>query len=125
VKHFDRSQRVADEIRRIVAEALQKVVKDFDFTRVTVTRCDVTRDLSEATVRYSVLGDDTHRREAAEQLAKVVGFLQRHVGDELRLRQTPHLRFAFDDSVMESLRLEELFDKIADERKDDDQGTSR
>lgn len=121
MRHFDRSQRVADEIRRIVAEALQREVKDFDLTRITVTRCDVTRDLSEATVRYSVLGNDEHRREAADQLSKVTGFLQRRIGDALHLRQTPHLRFAFDESVMESLRLESLFDQIANERKNDDQ----
>jgi ribosome-binding factor A len=80
--------------------------------------------LGEATIRYSVLGDESDRREVAADLARVVGFLQRHVGDELRLRQTPHLRFAFDDSILESLRLESLFDQIAHEHKDDDKKPS-
>jgi ribosome-binding factor A len=118
VKRFDRSQRVADAIQRIVAEALQGEIKDFDMSRVTVTRCEVTRDLSEATVSYSVLGSDDHRRVCASQLSKVAGFLQRRIGDGLSLRQTPHLHFKYDESVVEAARLDELFNQIERERSD-------
>jgi ribosome-binding factor A len=121
VKRFERSQRVADEIQRIVAAALQREIKDFDLSRVTVTRCDVTRDLSEATVLYSVLGDEEERRECREMLGKVTGFLQRHVGESLALRLTPHLHFRYDDSIARGARMEELFDKIARERDDNDE----
>ena len=121
MKRFNRSQRVSDEIQRVVAEAIQRDVKDYDLSRITVTRCEVNRDLSEATVRYSVLGEEDERREAAAMLAKVAGFLQRRVGDQLRLRQTPHLRFSFDESIAEGARLDELFGQIERERDDDDQ----
>jgi len=120
MKNFDRSQRVADAIKRIVAEALQGEIKDFDMTRITVTQCVVTRDLSEATIGYSVLGSDEDRKESATRLSKVAGFLQRRIGDELRLRQTPRLHFKYDESVIESARLDELFHQIDKERKDDE-----
>jgi ribosome-binding factor A len=120
VKRFERSQRVGDEIQRVVAEALQGEIKDFDLSPVTVTRCQTTRDLSEATVFYSVLGDEDTRRSCGNALAKLAGFLQRRIGERLGLRQTPHLRFRYDDSILRSAKLEELFDKIARERTDDE-----
>jgi ribosome-binding factor A len=120
LKRFDRAQRVADAIQRIVAEALQAEIKDFDFSRVTVTRCEITRDLSEATVTYSVLGSDDDRRRCAGNLSKVAGVLQRLVGDGLTLRTTPHLRFKYDESVIEAARLDELFNLIERERTGDE-----
>jgi ribosome-binding factor A len=120
VKQFDRAQRVADAIQRIVAEALQGEIKDFDFSRVTVTRCEITRDLSETTVLYSVLGTDNDRRTCAGNLSKVAGVIQRLIGDGLTLRNTPHLRFKYDESVIEAARLDELFNLIERERTDDE-----
>ena len=120
MKQFERSQRVADAIHRIVAEALQGEIKDFDLTRVTVTRCEVTRDLSETTVSYSVLGNDDERRTCAAHLSKISGFLQRRIGDTLGLRQTPRLHFRYDDSVVEAARLDELFNQIERERTGDE-----
>ena len=119
MKHYDRAQRVADSIKRIVAEALQGEIKDFDMTRITITRCVATRDLSEATIGYSVLGSEDDRRESAG-LSKVSGFLQRRIGDELHLRQTPRLHFKYDESIVEAARLDELFSQIEKERGDDE-----
>ena len=121
VKRFQRSQRVSEEIQRIVAEALQKEIKDYDLTSVTVTRCEANRDLSEATIHYSVLGDEDAQRECAEILRRIGGYLQKRVGDELRLRVIPHLHFAFDKSIAEGAHMEELFNRIAREQDTDDQ----
>jgi ribosome-binding factor A len=107
---------VAEEIHRLVAELIRTEVKDFDLTAVTFIHCDVTRDLAEARLRYSVLGDDEARRHCAGALKKLAGFLQRRVGDRLGLRQTPRLRFTYDESIAETAKLQELFEKIARER---------
>jgi len=116
MRHFDRSQRVADEIHRLVAELIRAEVKDFDLTPVTIIHCEVTRDLAEARLRYSVLGNDDTRQRCADALGKVAGFLQRRVGERLGLRLTPRLRFAYDESIAETAKLQELFEKIARER---------
>lgn len=110
---------MADEILRLVAGMLQGEVKDFDLSAVTLIRCEVSHDLAEASLRYSVLGDEDKRREAADALGHVAGFLQRRVGESLGLRQTPHLRFSYDSSQVESVKLQELFDQIARERDND------
>ncbi len=67
-----------------------------------------------------MLGSDDDRRVSATRLSKVAGFLQRRIGDELSLRQTPHLHFKYDDSVVEAARLDELFHQIEKERSDDE-----
>ncbi len=121
MKHFDRSQRVADEILRHVSELIRTEVKDFDLTPVTLIHCEVTRDLSEARLRYSVLGDDETRRRCADAMSKLGGFLQHRVGQRLGLRLVPKLRFAYDESVAEAGKLQELFEKIARERDTDAQ----
>ncbi|MBI5868653.1 MAG: 30S ribosome-binding factor RbfA [candidate division Zixibacteria bacterium] len=121
MKHFDRSQRVADEILRHVSELIRTEVKDFDLTPVTLIHCEVTRDLSEARLRYSVLGDDETRRRCADAMSKLSGFLQHRVGQRLGLRLVPKLRFAYDESVAEAGKLQELFEKIARERDTDAQ----
>jgi ribosome-binding factor A len=118
-RHPDRQQRVSDAIRRIVAIALHDEVKDFDFTMLTVTRVDVTRDLSEAAVRYSVLGTEQKRRECADQLAKVSSFIQRRVGEEITIHHVPRVRFVYDPSIDHGIELERLFDQIDRERKND------
>ena len=113
----DRTQRVADAIQRVVAEAIHDEVKDFDLRMVTVTRIDLARDFSEAIVRYSVLGDDAKKRECADQLVKIASFLQRRIADEVKIHHIPHLRFMFDPSIEEGFKLEKLFDEIDRERK--------
>lgn len=121
MKRFERSQRVSEEIQKIVAEVIQREIKDYDLSSVTITRAEANRDLSEATVHYSVLGDEDERRECADILKRIAGFIQKRVGDELRLRQIPHIRFAFDKSIAEGAHMEELFDQIAREQERDDQ----
>jgi ribosome-binding factor A len=116
----DRTQRVADAIKRVVAEAIHDEVKDFDLRMVTVTRVDLARDFSEANVRYSVLGDEAARRDCAERLGKIASFLQRRIGDEIKIHHIPRVKFQYDPSVDESIKLEKLFDEINRQRKQDE-----
>jgi ribosome-binding factor A len=116
----DRTQRVADAIQRVVAEAIHNEVKDFDLRMVTVTRIDLARDFSEATVRYSVLGDEVAKRDAAEQLVKIASFLQRRIADEIKIHHIPKIRYQYDSSIEEGLKLEKLFDEINRQRRQDE-----
>jgi len=120
MKPDDRRRRVADEVKRVVAQTLQCEVNDYDLRMVTVLRCEVTRDLGEATIRYSVLGDEEIRRQCARNLSRVAGFVQRRVAEQIKIYRVPHLRFVFDSSIDESMKLEKLFDQIARERDEND-----
>ena len=116
----DRTQRVADAIKRVIAEAIHDEVKDFDLRMVTVTRVDLARDFSEATVRYSVLCDEASKRKYAENLSKIASFLQRRIAEEIKIHHVPHVKFLFDPSIEEALKLEQLFNEINKQRKQDE-----
>ena len=116
MKPEDRHKRVADEMQRVIAGAIHSEVKDFDLRMVTVTRCDLARDYSEVKVHYSVLGDAEARRRCATQLSKVAAFVQRRVADQIKLHRAPHVGFEYDSAIDETLRLEQLFDRISRER---------
>ena len=85
---------------------------------VTVTDVRTSPDLRHARVYVSVLGDgggpsQPHEREATlEGLRSAHGFLQARVAGELRLKRTPTLEFAYDDTTDRALRVEELIDEM-------------
>ncbi|HEX9751327.1 MAG TPA: 30S ribosome-binding factor RbfA [candidate division Zixibacteria bacterium] len=119
----ERRQRVADLIRRVVAEMLLTDIKRYDFRAVTILRCEVSGDLHEADIRYSVLGDEDDRAQCAHHLDRILRFVQRRLGQELSMYRPPTIRFVYDNAVQEGLRLDELFTQIERERKNDDQGS--
>ncbi len=95
---FQRTARVASLLRQVIAELLEREVKDPRVRGVTVTDVDVTGDLREA--RVYVSGPPELDREAAlEGLSRARGFLRREVGNRISLRVTPQLEFRYDASL--------------------------
>jgi ribosome-binding factor A len=91
-----RSRKLADQIQRILAERLQKGLRDPDLGYVTITDVRVTGDLQHATVFFTVLGTDEERELSAKALQRATGMLRTEVGKHLRIRLTPTLEFVPD-----------------------------
>ena len=91
-----RARKLADRIREIVAETLQRRIKDPRLGYVTITDTRVTGDLREATVFYTVYGDDEERAASAAALESAKGVLRSTVGRETGVRFTPTLTFVPD-----------------------------
>lgn len=91
-----RAHKLADRIHEIVAEALKHKVKDPRLGFVTVTDARVTGDLREATVFYTVYGDETERADSATALESVKGLLRSEVGRQTGVKFTPSLTFVAD-----------------------------
>lgn len=92
-----RAKRLADLIREVVAEKLHRGIKDPRVgTHVTVTDTRVTGDLREATVFYTVYGDDEDRKAAAAGLESAKGVLRTAVGRAAGIKHTPSLTFVAD-----------------------------
>lgn len=91
-----RALRLAETIQRIVAQALDTEIKDPRLGFVTITAVKVTGDLQNATVFYTVLGDDEARAHTAQALASAKGRLRSLVGADLSIRLTPTLEFVLD-----------------------------
>jgi ribosome-binding factor A len=83
---------------------------------VTVTAVETNPDLRHARVYVSVLGTDPVRRRSLDGLRSAHGYLQRRVADELHLKHTPTLEFAYDDTAERGQRIAELIEREGGER---------
>jgi ribosome-binding factor A len=90
-------------VREIVAAVLERQVKDPRLGMVTVTDVRMTPDLREATVFYTVLGDDVAHTDSAAALESAKGVIRSAIGRATGLKHTPSLTF-IPDSVPESVR---------------------
>ena len=109
----NRALKVADRIREIVAAALESRVKDPRFGFVTITDVRVTGDLQNASIFYTVLGDDLSRESTAAALKSASGMLRSEVGKALGLRITPTLEFILDGLQESASALNDLMSEVA------------
>ena len=104
----DRMRRVDEAMREVLSAAITSELKDPRVGFITVTAVDTSPDLRQARVFVSVLGTESERRRSLQGLQSAHGFLQRRVADELRLKHTPTLDFAYDDTIENAARINEL-----------------
>jgi ribosome-binding factor A len=103
-----RARRLAVRIREVVAATLERQVKDPRLGMVTITDARVTPDLMEATVFYTVYGDDEARASSAQALESAKGMLRGQVGRATGVKSTPSLTFVHDRLPDDARHLEEL-----------------
>src|SRR5690348_8160305 len=106
-----RARKLADRIKVVVAETLERQVKDPRLGFVTVTDARVTADLRDATVFYTVLGDEAARGETAAALESAKGVLRAEVGKQTKVRFTPTLTFVLDGVQDNVAHIDELIAK--------------
>jgi ribosome-binding factor A len=103
-----RARRLAVRIREVVAAALERGVKDPRLGMVTITDARVTPDLMEATVFYTVYGDDVEREASAKALESAKGLLRSQVGRATGVKSTPTLTFVHDRLPDDAKHLNDL-----------------
>jgi ribosome-binding factor A len=108
-----RAAKLADRIRVIVAETLKTRVKDPRLGFVTITDVRITGDLREATVFYTVLGDEEARAESTAALESSKGILRTEVGRQTGVKHTPSLTFIADAIPEGARQIEDLLAKVA------------
>lgn len=106
-----RARRLAVRIREIVATTIENRIKDPRLGMVTITDVRLTGDLHDATVFYTVYGDDTARTESAAALASATGVLRSEVGRQTGVRFTPTLTFQADVVPDTARHIDELLEK--------------
>lgn len=116
-RRYPRTARVNELVREVLAEELERLSDDTSLGFVTLTGVDVTGDLRQATVWYSVLdlpgyikdADPTQVHEdTAEALRNITGHLKSVLGRQVRLKYTPDLIFREDPALTQADRLEEI-----------------
>ncbi|SHF35603.1 30S ribosome-binding factor RbfA [Streptoalloteichus hindustanus] len=106
-----RARKLAKRIAQIVASGLEHEVKDPRLAMVTITDAKVTADLRDATVYYTVFGDDTDRAATAAALESAKGVLRGMVGQGTGVRFTPTLTFVADTVPEDAQRIHDLLAK--------------
>jgi ribosome-binding factor A len=103
-----RTRRLAERISKIVAELLERRIKDPRLGFVTVTDARLTQDLREATVFYTVFGSPEERADTAAALRSATGIIRSEVGRLIGLRHTPSLEFVADALPENAQRIDDL-----------------
>ena len=106
-----RTRRMSVRVREIVADVIERQVKDPRLGMVTVTDARLTPDLREATVFYTVWGDDNVRADTAVALESAKGVIRSAVGRGTGLKHTPSITFIPDAVPENAKHIEELLER--------------
>lgn len=107
-----RTEQVAEELRKIVSRIMIEDVNDPSLGFVTITRVEVTPDLRFARVFYSVLGDDTQKALTEIALSENLGRIKHLSVERINLKFAMDLKFEFDPSIDDSFRIDDILKKI-------------
>ncbi|GAC1034448.1 30S ribosome-binding factor RbfA [Pseudomonas sp. No.21] len=120
-KEYSRTQRIGDQMQRELALLIQREIKDPRLGLVTITGCDVARDLSHAKVFITVMGQDDNAeviKQNTDILNDAAGFLRMQLGRAMKLRTVPQLHFNYDASIRRGVELSALIERaVAEDRK--------
>jgi ribosome-binding factor A len=108
MRPYSRADRVGQLIRQILAETIQKKIKDPRIDSVIITSVKMSSDLKNAKIYFALSGDEDKIAQAELGFHQAAGFLKRALGQELTLRYMPRLSFFYDDSFDYGARIEEL-----------------
>lgn len=112
-----RSTRVGDQILRFIAGLLIEKIRDPRVSRVTLTDIDLSSDLKNARIYFSVMGTEVEIEEALTGLESAKGFIKRELGKGSHLRYIPEITFSHDPTLETGNRLEQLFKRIESEKE--------
>ena len=112
-----RSDRVAEELRKIIAQILLEDLSDPRLGFVTVTKIHVTNDLRLGRVYYSVLGTEEQKQSTAESLEEHQGFIRRLVAERLNMKFAMEVRLELDPSIDHSFKIDSIIKKIQEKKE--------
>ncbi|MCC7122038.1 MAG: 30S ribosome-binding factor RbfA [Gammaproteobacteria bacterium] len=113
-REFPRKVRVAESIKRLLAEPIAQVGRDAGLGMLTVTDVDVASDLSNATVYVSAFGAQVSNERILDALRDLRGDMRQRIARELRMKKIPTVHFAVDESIATGARISELLAKRPD-----------
>ena len=126
-RDFSRTDRVAQQIQKEVAMIIQREVKDPRLGMVTVNAVEVTRDLAYAKVFVTFFTlDGQSEDESVVILNEAASYIRTLLAKRIKARIMPELRFVFDKSMVEGVRMTNLVNQAVaeDERKAGDKDNS-
>ena len=92
-------------VAKEVATVLRTESHDSTFLLATVTGAKISSDLKIAHVYISVMGSSAERKSVFAKLEQATGFFRRRIGQSLKLKYTPEIRFVLDDTLERAERI--------------------
>jgi ribosome-binding factor A len=117
-REFPRHRRVAELIQHEIAVLIQREFSDPGAVLVTVSSVDVSPDLRNAKIFVTALGDADSRPQLVKHLNQQAGHFRHGLGQVLRLRTVPHLKFIYDEAPERGNRISELLDSVRKQERD-------
>ena len=116
-REFSRSRRVAQQIQKELAQIVTGEEKANELGMITINEVDLSSDLSYAKVYFTILNDDAENiKSAITRLNEQAPLLRSMMGSAMRLRIVPELKFYYDKSLSEGIRMTSLVNQAV--RKD-------
>jgi ribosome-binding factor A len=114
MKASNRSQRIADQVQRDLADLIVREIRDPRIGLVTISGVEVSPDYAHAKVFFTVIGSSA--QDATEGLNAAAGRLHNLLFKRLRIHTVPRLHFVHDTSVEHGFEIDRLIDEAAAKR---------
>ena len=107
-----RAERVGEQMKQEIMDIVNNKVKDPRVGFLTITDVELTKDLSQAKVYLTVLGNDKEVDNTFKALHKATGFIKSELGSRMRLRIIPELTFEYDESIEYGNKIERMIQDL-------------
>lgn len=107
-----RIERVTQQLQREIAQIIHQELKDPRLGFVTITKVELSKDLTHAKVSFSCLGTPEEQTRSQEALDHATGFIRGLLKKRFRLRVIPRLAFRYDDSIQDAITLSAALDQL-------------
>ncbi|MCL2198837.1 MAG: 30S ribosome-binding factor RbfA [Defluviitaleaceae bacterium] len=105
--------RINDEIARVSADVIRSELSDPRIGAVvSVLGAETTNDLKHCKIRVSIFGDEAKQEETMKALTSATGFIRKRIADTINLRQTPEIKFIYDDAIEHGMRMRKLIEDV-------------
>lgn len=109
-KGFQRSERVAEQVRRDLADLIRTELKDPRVGMISLTDVELTPDYAHAKVFFTTFNSE-HLEEIERGLKRAAGFLRRELGKRIHIHTLPELHFVYDNSIERGTSMSQLIDQ--------------
>ena len=110
-----KQKHIASEMIRVISEILIEEARDTLLKTITITGCEVAKDLSVAKVYFTSMKDMPHK-DLERELEQASGYIRTLVAEKMNLRNTPKLKFIYDESIAYGDKIERIIKEIHEDK---------
>ncbi len=114
-----RQEKMSEEIKRTVSHVFQEGIKDprIDQAAISITRVDLSNDMSHARINLSILGDQAKQEEMMNAVKTARGYIRTELARRLKVKHAPEIEFRLDKSIEHGIRISSILEELKDEQK--------